>query len=57
MVDVSAKADTERIAIAKGEVRMKKETLELIRAGAMKKVTFSRRRNLPASWVPSTHPT
>lgn len=37
MVDVSAKADTERIAIAKGEVRMKKETLELIRAGAMKK--------------------
>jgi len=37
MVDVSAKANTERIAIAKGEVRMKKETLELIRAGAMKK--------------------
>lgn len=37
MVDVSAKADTERIAIAKGEVRMKGETLELIRAGAMKK--------------------
>jgi len=37
MVDVSAKADTERIAIAKGEVHMKKETLELIRAGAMKK--------------------
>jgi cyclic pyranopterin phosphate synthase len=37
MVDVSAKADTERIALAKGEVRMKKETLELIRAGTMKK--------------------
>ncbi len=37
MVDVSTKADTERIAIAKGEVRMKAETLELIRAGAMKK--------------------
>ena len=37
MVDVGAKNDTERIAIAKGEVRMKKETLELIRAGAMKK--------------------
>lgn len=37
MVDVGAKNDTERIAIAKGEVRMKKETLDLIRAGAMKK--------------------
>ena len=37
MVDVGAKADTERLAIARGEVMMKKETLELIRAGAMKK--------------------
>lgn len=37
MVDVSTKADTERIAIAKGEVRMKKTTLKLIRAGALKK--------------------
>jgi cyclic pyranopterin phosphate synthase len=37
MVDVGAKADTERHAIARGEVMMKKETLELIRAGAMKK--------------------
>lgn len=37
MVDVSAKPDTERTAIAKGEVRMKKETLDLIRAGQIKK--------------------
>jgi cyclic pyranopterin phosphate synthase len=37
MVDVSAKADTERIAIAKGEVRMQAATLELIKAGALKK--------------------
>jgi cyclic pyranopterin monophosphate synthase len=37
MVDVSAKPDTERIAIARGEVHMQPETLELIRAGAMKK--------------------
>jgi cyclic pyranopterin phosphate synthase len=37
MVDVGAKQATERIAIAKGEVVMRKETLELIRAGAMKK--------------------
>ncbi|HEX2994172.1 MAG TPA: cyclic pyranopterin monophosphate synthase MoaC [Anaerolineales bacterium] len=37
MVDVGHKPDTERIAIARGEVRMKKETLELIRAGQIKK--------------------
>ncbi|HQU36499.1 MAG TPA: cyclic pyranopterin monophosphate synthase MoaC [Anaerolineales bacterium] len=37
MVDVSRKPDTERIAIARGEVCMKKETLDLIRAGQMKK--------------------
>jgi cyclic pyranopterin phosphate synthase len=37
MVDVGAKPDTERIAVAKGEVHMKPETLELIRAGEIKK--------------------
>ncbi len=37
MVDVGAKPDTERIAIAKGEVQMKSETLDLIRAGQIKK--------------------
>jgi cyclic pyranopterin phosphate synthase len=37
MVDIGAKTDTERIAIAKGEVIMKKETLELIQAGTLKK--------------------
>ena len=37
MVDVGAKPDTERTAIAKGEVRMKKETLDLIREGQIKK--------------------
>lgn len=37
MVDVSAKADTTRTALAAGEVRMKPETLALIRAGALKK--------------------
>ena len=37
MVDVGAKPDTERIAIAKGEVHMKQETLDLIRAGQIKK--------------------
>ena len=37
MVDVGHKPDTERMAIARGEVRMKKETLDLIRAGEIKK--------------------
>ncbi len=37
MVDVGDKPDTERLAIASGEVLMKKVTLDLIRAGAMKK--------------------
>ena len=37
MVDVGLKPDTERIAIARGEVHMKMETLDLIRAGQIKK--------------------
>src|SRR5262245_54413877 len=37
MVDVGAKPDTERVAIAGGSVFMKPETLRLIREGALKK--------------------
>ena len=37
MVDVGHKPDTERSAIARGEVRMRPETLALIQAGAVKK--------------------
>jgi cyclic pyranopterin monophosphate synthase len=37
MVDVGAKPDTQRYARAQGDVRMKLETLEAIRAGALKK--------------------
>jgi cyclic pyranopterin phosphate synthase len=37
MVDVSAKADTEREAIAKGEVEMQPETLAMISEGRMAK--------------------
>jgi cyclic pyranopterin phosphate synthase len=37
MMDVGDKPDTERLAVARGEVLMKKATLELIRAGALKK--------------------
>ncbi len=37
MVDVTAKSDTVRWAVAKGEVHMEKATLELIRGGQVKK--------------------
>jgi cyclic pyranopterin phosphate synthase len=37
MVDVGGKPDSERTAIARGEVRMQPHTLALIREGAMKK--------------------
>jgi len=37
MVDISSKASTKRRAIAKGVVRMKPETLDLIKKGGMKK--------------------
>ena len=37
MVDVGNKKETDRLAIAKGEVKMKKATLDLIRAGTLKK--------------------
>jgi len=64
MVDVGAKSDTERIAIAKGEVHMKPETLDLIRAGGIKKgdvltvaqlagISASKR---PAELIPLCHP-
>lgn len=37
MVDVSAKADTERVAVAKGEVVMQKATRALIATGGIEK--------------------
>jgi cyclic pyranopterin phosphate synthase len=37
MVDVSAKADTARVAVARGSVRMKPETLALIQSGGVEK--------------------
>lgn len=37
MVDVSGKADTERVAEARAAVRMQPETLEAIRSGGVKK--------------------
>ena len=37
MVDIGHKPDTERVAVARGEVRMRAETLVLIQAGGIKK--------------------
>lgn len=37
MVDISHKTTTERVAVASGVVKMKPETLELIRSGEVKK--------------------
>ena len=37
MVDVTAKPDTERVAVAAGEVHMRRETLRRIREGALTK--------------------
>ena len=37
MVDISQKAETERVAVAKGEVLMTRATLDLIREGGIKK--------------------
>ena len=37
MVDVSAKSDTQRLAIARGHVQMKKTTLDLVLSGQAKK--------------------
>jgi cyclic pyranopterin phosphate synthase len=37
MVDVGDKPDTDRIAVAAGEVHMRRETFDLIRAGTLKK--------------------
>jgi len=64
MVDVSRKPDTERIAIARGEVHMKRETLDLIRAGQIKKgdvLTIAQIAGITASkrtsdLIPLCHP-
>jgi len=37
MVDVSHKADTARVAVARGEIRMQPETLRLVKEGQMAK--------------------
>jgi cyclic pyranopterin monophosphate synthase len=64
MVDVGAKSDTERVAVAGGEVAMQPETLALIRDGAIKKgdvLTIARIAGIMAAkrtseLIPLCHP-
>jgi cyclic pyranopterin phosphate synthase len=64
MVDVGHKPDTERVAIARGEVHMLPETLDLIRAGHIKKgdvLTIAQIAGISASkrtsdLIPLCHP-
>ncbi|HLY26270.1 MAG TPA: cyclic pyranopterin monophosphate synthase MoaC [Aggregatilineales bacterium] len=64
MVDVGAKPDTERVAVAAGEVAMQGQTLQMIRDGALKKgdvLTVARIAGLMAAkrtaeLIPLCHP-
>lgn len=64
MVDVGAKPVTERVCVARGEVRMAAETLEtLARGGAPKGDVFATARiagiqaaKRTADWIPLAHP-
>jgi len=64
MVDIGHKPDSERIAMARGEVHMKKETFDLIRDGQIKKgdvLTIAQIAGITASkrtsdLIPLCHP-
>jgi cyclic pyranopterin phosphate synthase len=64
MVDVGAKPDTERVAVAAGKVTMQPETLRLVRDGALKKgdvLTIARIAGIMAAkrtseLIPLCHP-
>lgn len=64
MVDVGAKPDSERVAVAAGRVSMQAETLRLIREGALKKgdvLTVARIAGIMAAkrtseFIPLCHP-
>ena len=50
MVDVGSKAKTNRIAIVKGHIKMRPETLAMIAKGTAKKGMCSASPALPVSW-------
>ena len=53
MVDVGAKAETHRIAMASGVIRMKPETLAIITSGSAKKAMCSALHVSQRSWQPN----
>ena len=50
MVDVAAKADTHRIAVASGRIVMQAGTLALVQAGTARKGDVLASRAWPESW-------
>ena len=50
MVDVGAKADTHRIAVAEGTIRMAPETFRLVRSGTAKKGDVIGIARIAPSW-------
>jgi hypothetical protein len=57
MVDVGAKAETARLARARGSIRMAPATFELIAAATRRRATCSASPALPRSRPPSAPPT
>lgn len=64
MVDVSAKAETERTAVARGEIKLSRRTLQLIASNAVPKgevLNTARLAGIQAAkraseWIPLCHP-
>ncbi len=56
MVDVGAKADTERVAVARGEIHMAPATLRLIVEQGLPRATYCQWPRLPALWLPNGYP-
>ena len=57
MVDVSAKPEQEREAVARGEIRLAKATLNTIESGQAAKGSVLAQRAWPASWPRKKPPT
>ena len=57
MVDVSAKPEQEREAVARGEIRLAKATIDTIESGQAPRATCWRQRAWPASWPRKKPPT
>jgi cyclic pyranopterin monophosphate synthase len=64
MVDVAAKPETHRVAVASGTIRMRPETLALVRSGTAKKgdvlgvarIAAIQAAKRTSEWIPLCHP-